>query len=463
MTYNSSEHDFFNQNTPFGNEPELSDENVLRDEINRALGILACSFKSGKNYYEVDDLKNHRNAVYAIIGPDIAKSQYPNHSNTQSVRRLMLLMAPLNNLAKKWRKPYVLKNNPEHYSLGDGDFHDDKSHDNCIALDKFNNYIFLHGNFMELSQATAYAVERIAIEILRIKPRVEYDFDNPEVTYLTGLSDTCLYLDSIIDPILSKHQELIHAATDDKSTMAFFKHACKNAGLHVYINSGIYHIRECQELKITASSFLKWKKQYMFTTIPPSGEEERQIAKCIAAIHALDRSAGGDVHQQIRLNMNPKYLGRVSDFVHYLRHAKDEKNQPLSLKLIRRGDTNKRQALYPELKVLAKKIYHQDVDKLVSEATRVIHKREIHDELRKFVSNIFSLMTCWEHSESILEKHMIDYCTSREKSWTYRTDLIRKLLRLDYEQLQHFHQEIVGVLDNESTLLESKLNAKLYY
>ncbi|MDU6092396.1 MAG: hypothetical protein E6663_13490, partial [Staphylococcus lugdunensis] len=68
-----------------------------------------------------------------------------------------------------------------------------------------------------------------------------------------------------------------------------------------------------------------------------------------------------------------------------------------------------------------------------------------------------------EGFESDISAQMSDYCVSRKLSWTYRTGFIRKLLRLDYVQLQQFHQDIAPVMYDECARLESALDLKLMH
>lgn len=456
-----SEQEQFDQATLFVDEPKLATDDALRNEVNRSLENLAPQYKTGQHYDEVDDLKNHRRSVRDLLGPDIARAQYPNHNNTQSDRRLVLLMAPLNLLAKKWRKSYVLKDDPDYYSLNYYDFYDDRRHYSAIASKMFENYIANHGNFMCIAQDTAVAVERMIVEILRMKPRVEHDFDAPDVTYLTGMSDTCQYLDDMVDAVLEKHPENIHSAADEERTLSYYKHVCKNAGLHVLINEGMYFIKESEEFENSVSSFLQWRAETEFSSLPEVGHEEMIIATCIAAIHAFERAAGGDWRAQLQRNLNPKYLKRVADFVHYLRNAKGEDNAAVSLQLLRRGGTNKRLNIYTALMDMAKLIYHPDLDELILKAIPVLNGRKLHGELRKYIGNIFGVMSCWEGGESDINAQMMDYCASRKLAWAYRTRFIRKLLRLDYAQLQQFHQEIIPVMYAECAYLESELTIKM--
>ncbi|AMG66103.1 hypothetical protein [Providencia stuartii] len=461
MTDHVSESVLYDHLALFGQEPEIATEDALRDEINRDMANLAQHFKTGQSYKEVDDLKNHRNSVRSLLGSEIARVQYPNHKNTQSDRRLVLLMAPLNVLAKKWRKSYVLKDDPAYYSLNYYDFHDDRQHYSAIASEMFETYIVSHGNFMRIAQETACAMEIMVVEILRMKPRVDNDYDAPDATYLTGLSDAFQFLDRMIDSVLDKYTVNTHSAVDEENTLAFFKHVCKNAGLHVLINEGMYFIKESEEFESSVSAYLHWRKDQESFLSPKAGSEEMMIATCIAVIHALERSAGGNWHAQLERNMNPKYLERVADFVRYLRYAKNEDNSPLSLQLLRRGATSKGLVIYSALIDMCNLIYRKDFDELVLRAVAVLDERKLHGELRKYVGNIFSVMSCWEGFESDISAQMSGYCVSRKLSWAYRTGFIRKLLRLDYVQLQQFHQDIAPVMYDECARLESALDLKL--
>ncbi|HGN1201408.1 hypothetical protein [Providencia rettgeri] len=461
MTDHVSESVLYDHLALFGQEPEIATEDALRDEINCDMANLAQHFKTGQSYKEVDDLKNHRNSVRSLLGSEIARVQYPNHKNTQSNRRLVLLMAPLNVLAKKWRKSYVLKDDPAYYSLNYYDFHDDRQHYSAIASEMFETYIANHGNFMRIAQETACAMEIMVVEILRMKPRVDNDYDAPDATYLTGLSDAFQFLDRMIDAVLDKYTVNTHSAVDEENTLAFFKHVCKNAGLHVLINEGMYFIKESEEFESSVSAYLHWRKDQESFLSPKAGSEEMMIATCIAVIHALERSAGGNWRAQLERNMNPKYLERVADFVRYLRYAKNEDNSPLSLQLLRRGATSKGLAIYSALIDMCNLIYRKDFDELVLRAIAVLDERKLHGELRKYVGNIFSVMSCWEGFESDISAQMSGYCVSRKLSWAYRTGFIRKLLRLDYVQLHQFHQDIAPVMYDECARLESALDLKL--
>lgn len=461
MTDTASEQTLHGDANPLGELPNLVSENALLAEINDNIAALRGYFTSGKKEQLVLDLKNHRNALADTIGPSIVKAQYPRYSGTDSARHLMRLMAPLNILAPKWRKQYVRKESAAHYSLGYYDFFDNQSHDGAIAAEHFERFIIGHGDFLRLSQQSAYALEMMIVEILRLKPRVENDFNHPDVTYLCGLPEAYAWVDGVIDGALAEYPELVHPAADERTTQAFYKHLCKNAGLHAFVNSGVYHILDSEFTSEAISTWLEWKKEGLAFTIPSAGEEERRIARCIAALHAVDRSAGGDWRGEVYQNLRPDYLARTAEFVRYLRYAKDEMCKPVSLRLIRRGSNNKALTLYSALLAMADKMYSDDVEKMARAAVRLGEQREIHGELLKYVSNIFGALTCWEGFESDTDAQMLAYCASRKSNWTYRTGFICKLLRLDYAQLQQFHQQVAPILYYEYERLELALSQKL--
>jgi len=452
----------YNLNNQLFGSKHFTNEEELIDQINLELLSLKSSFASGKSYIEVSDLKNARKSVLALIGTEIAKKQYPRHRSTDSFRHLMLLVTPLNLLAPKWRKQYVLKDNPEHYSLGYYDFFEDKSHDGAIAATRFEEFLQVNGNFLWDSQKIVHALEKKIVEILRMKPRVNYDFDDPTVTYLTGLEETFAYLDAAIDGCLKKIGETVHVSEDESITYSFYQHISKNAGLHTFINASTYYIRESEELTSTAVNFLNWHEaQLRHTTAPWAGQKERKIAQYFAAIHAFDKSAKEDWPRQFELNLRPEYQARIIEFVRYLRYAKGDDNKSINLRLIRRGNNNKRMPVYPVLESLVEDVYQDDLKKLFTEVKSRFDQRMLQAELVKYISNIVSLLTCWDSFESNVQVHMMSYCTSRKSLWAYRSNFIRKLLRLDYGQLIDFNIEITPILDKELKTLDQALNKKL--
>lgn len=461
MTNTTSEQTLRGDDNPLGELPNPASENALLAEINEKIATLRGRFASGKNVKQVLDLKNHRNALADTIGPSIVKTQYPRYSGTDSARHLLRLMAPLNVLAPKWRKQYVLKESAAHYSLGYYDFFDDQSHDGATAAGIFECFITGHGDFLRISQKSAYAIEMLIVEILRLKPRVENDFNHPDVTYLCGLPEAYAWLDGVIDGALADFPEFFHPAADERATQAFYKHLCKNAGLHVFINAGVYYMHDSEVTCDAIAAWLRWKQEGLAFTLPPMDEEEYRIACCIAAIHAVDRSAGGDWREQAYQNLRPEYLVRITEFVHYLRYAKDEMRKPVTLRLIRRGSNNKTLALYPALAAMADKTYSPDVEEMINSAMRLSQQRELQGELLKYVSNVFGALTCWEGFESDIDAQMLAYCESRKSNWAYRTAFIRKLLRLDYAQLQQFHQQVAPILYYEYERLDIALKQKL--
>ncbi|MEQ9901748.1 hypothetical protein ABRP59_19225 [Pectobacterium punjabense] len=439
-----------------------TNEEELIDQINRELLSLKSSFASGKSYREVSDLKNARKSVFDLIGSEIARKQYPRHSSTDSFRHLMLLVTPLNLLAPKWRKQYVLKDNPEHYSLGYYDFFEDKSHDGAIAAKKFEDFLQANGDFLLDSQNIVHTLEKKVVEILRMKPRVDYNFDDHAVTYLTGLEETFAYLDAAIDGCLKKIGETIHVPEEESTTYSLYKHVSKNAGLHAYINASAYYIRESEELTSIATNFLNWyESQVRHTTAPEAGQQERKIAQYFAAIHAFDKSPKEDWHRQFEINLRPEYQRRIIEVVRYLRYAKDNDNKNIKLRLIRRGSNNKKMLVYPALEALVEEVSQDNIEKLYTQVKSRLDQRKIQAELGKFISNIVSLLTCWENVESDVQVHMMSYCNSRKSLWTYRSNFIRKLLRLDYEQLIEFNIDITPILDKDLKTLDRALNKKL--
>lgn len=453
--------DFTCENNAFYSFPEIADEDMLIVEINRRIIESEPCFKNEEPPSAVTEIKNHRAAIFKILGADIAKAQYPRHSSTESARHLMCVMSPLNILAPKWRKPYVLKNDPSHYSLGYYDFLDDKQHNGAIAARIFETFMTKSGDFMRSAQTCVFSLDRLIEEVLRLKPRVDNDFDHPDVTYRTGLSETFLFLDDIIDSALEKYPAKMHTAAAEKTTRAFFKHVCKNAGLHTFINEGKYYIQESENLESAVFSFMHWHKNNLISPHPAADEKDERIAKCMAIIHAHDRSPNGDWLCQAYRNCRPEYLKRVTAFVRYARYAKNEKNKPISIRRIRRGGKNKDLLLFNALDALAEKIFHHDINQMGVNAAAVREKRELHAESGKFISNIFSALTCWEGSETDIDVQIMDYCISRKEKWSYRNAFVHKLLALDYEQLQQFEHDVRPILLNGYKSLESALKHKL--
>ncbi|MFE0587980.1 hypothetical protein [Pantoea vagans] len=452
----------YNPNNQLFGSKHWTNEEELIDQINLDLLSLKSRFASGKSYTEVSDLKNARKSVWDLIGTEIAKKQYPRHSSTDSFRHLMLLVTPLNLLAPKWRKQYVLKDNPEHYSLGYYDFFEDKSHDGAIAATIFEEFLQDNGNFLWNSQKIVHALEKKIVEILRMKPRLNYDFDDPAVTYLTGLEETFAYLDAAIDGCLKKNGETIHVSEDESITYSLYQHICKNAGLHTFINASSYYIRESEELTSIAVNFLNWHEaQFRHATAPGAGQKERKIAQYFAAIHAFDKGAKEDWPRQFELNLRPEYQARIIEVVRYLRYAKDNDNKNIKLRFIRRGDNNKTMPVYPVLESLVEDVYQDNLESFFTEVKNRLDQRKIQAELVKYISNIVSLLTCWDSFESNVQVHMMSYCTSRKSLWAYRSNFIRKLLRLDYGQLIEFNIEITPILDKELKTLDRALNKKL--
>lgn len=444
----------------FSDLPLITDNDSLMDEINNKLDLQKKKFKSGKKYTYVSDLKNSRKALGSIIGDDVIKKQYPNYSNSDSAKYLMWLITPLNILSPKWRKQYILKESQKHYSLGCYDFIDDKYHDGAIAVEIFEKFIQDHGNYYHETLTKCNRIERNIIEIIRLKPRVDNNYQDDSITYLCGLSEAYIFLDNIIDNYLDKYDELPHPVSDEIKTRSFYQHFCKNAGLNYLINSGNYHIKESEDLEKIILEYLNWNsKDRSSIEIPNISNDEYLIAKCIAAMHACDRAPKKDISLQLHQNLNPKYLKRVTKFVHYLRFGKNN-DKNIMLRLIRRGNNNKYIQIYPTLVEFYEKVYSEDNERLIRNILELLEKKEIYAEITKYLSNIFSAMSCWEEEESNADIHMTDYCSYRKSVWSYRTKFMYKLLRLDYYQLEQFYREVNPILFKEYRKLDSILEEK---
>lgn len=211
-----------------------------------------------------------------------------------------------------------------------------------------------------------------------------------------------------------------------------------------------------------AVNFLNWHEaQFRHATAPRAGQKERKIAQYFAAIHAFDKGAKEDWLRQFELNLRPEYQDRITEVVRYLRYAKGNDNKNIKLRLIRRGGNNKTMPLYPVLESLVEDVYQDNLENFFTEVKNRLDQRKIQAELIKYISNIVSLLTCWDSFESNVQVHMMSYCTSRKSLWAYRSNFIRKLLRLDYGQLIEFNIEITPILDKELKTLDRALNKKL--
>jgi hypothetical protein len=85
---------------------------------------------------------------------------------------------------------------------------------------------------------------------------------------------------------------------------------------------------------------------------------------------------------------------------------------------------------------------------------------KINAELTKFMGNIFGALCCYEGNETDINIQMFSYCENRKELWDYRTKFMRKFLRLDYDQMESFLDELDAILVPERDIF-SRSNHKI--
>lgn len=451
----------------FGQKPLLNDGEIL-DKANEILERLKPLFpkfearaEASEDKAQVNDTRNARMSVKDMVSFGIGEHQYPAFVKTESYKQLVALVGALNLLAPKWKlqiKPYQ---NERDLTLGSYDYLDDKDHPSRIAGEALKSYFYCLGQFNASAADRLRATENHIIEIMRMRPRVKGDLFSKDFDYTTGTAEDRGWLDSIIDSLLLGYPETQHDTQAESSTRAFHRHISKNMVLNDFINSGHYHQWESEQLIDVTHAFNQWTEAEYLSAVPVEDEADLRIAVTFAAIHAVDRSSGFDWQSQIQNNLQDKYISRLLKFVRYVRYAKKEQNKKVSLRLIRRGSTNRDLMLYPALLELSDKIHDPDHQVMCSNARNLLTEMKINAELIKFMGNIFGALCCYEGDETDINVQKFSYCENRKNSWEYRTKFMHKLLRLDYDQMESFLDELDAILIPERDILQSRLDHKI--
>lgn len=447
---------------PYSSLPVIRDDSALVHAINHQIDALKNEFDYKTIPAYTSDLKNPHNALKSLIGKEIYQTLYPGHISTDSARQLLCVITPLNLMASKWRAQYFLNENPEHYSIGVADYYGDKHHRSVKAINQFEAFMKQNGNFMNNTKGMANDIDMLVTDIIRLKPRTEYDFDDPKITFLTGFDDAKRYVEDMITDRLSKYPATPHLAEKESQDHVFYQHLCKNAGIHSIINGGKYFIKENAMMYDAFIEFLHWIAGRVHDEPCITSIEDWQIACCIAAIHAVDRCGRGQIVKQLETNLQEDYIERVSIYVHYLRNARKRSNKSLTLKLIRKGQTNKEIMIFPALKNIRDDIFSKDPNELLRKTFAHLNERKSNEEITKYAANIFSAITCFGDSYENARNQIDDYFLYRRNTWGHRNKIMEKLLPLNFEQLTHFHQEIVPILQEEKERLELIRDAILH-
>jgi len=467
MTVNIKNTELASETQFFGHKPLLNDDAIL-DKANAILETLKPRFPKfeamaevRKDRAQVNDTRNARMSVKEMVSFGIGEHQYPAFVKTESYKQLVALIGALNLLAPKWKlqiKPYQ---NEHDLTLGFYDYLDDKDHPSRIAGEALKGYFYCLGRFNASAADRLSAAEYHIIEIMRMEPRVTEDLFSKDFDYITGTAEVRQWLDSIIDPLLLRYPETQHDTQNESLTLAFHKHISKNMVLNDFINSGHYHQWESKQLTYVIHAFNQWTEAEDLSAVPVEDGADLRIAVTFAAIHAVDRPSGFDWQSQIQNNLQDKYISRLLKFVRYVRYAKKEQNKKVSLRLIRRGSTNRDLVLYPALLELSDKIHDPDPQEMCSNAHKLLTEMKINAELTKYMGNIFGALCCYEGDETDINVQKDSYCENRKNSWEYRTKFMHKLLRLDYDQMESFLDELDAILLPEREILQSRLNHKI--
>lgn len=447
---------------PYSTLPDITNDSALLHAINSQIYTLKDEFLYKNHPPYTSDLKNPHNALKSIIGKRIYQEIYLRHISTESARQLLLVITPLNLLAGKWRAQYLLDDNPEHYSIGVADYYGDEEHRSVKAISKFEAFMKENGNFMNLAKNMANDIDLLVADIICLKPRTENDFDDPRITFSSGLDDAKLYTEEIIDAVMSKYSTTTpHLVEEEVNDYAFYQHFCKNAGINSIINSGKCLIKENTMMHHAFSAYLDWLAKHPLDDSYNS-EEDRQIAYCIAAINAVDRGGRGQASRRFKINCQEEYIRRVVTYVHYLRNARSGSNKSLTLKLIRKGKTNKDIMIFPVLIMIKEDIFSNDANEFLEKTIVHLKGRKSNEEITKYAANIFSALTSWEYSSDDIDTHIEDYFYYRNQAWSHRNKIMEKLLPLNFEQLINFHHEVFPILQGEKKRLEMMRDAILH-
>ncbi|ENH3412309.1 hypothetical protein ABWC92_004602 [Escherichia coli] len=444
----------------FGLPPLLNDDAIL-DKAKALVVLFAPLFPATKADIQVTDTRNARMSVKKMVAYGINEQQYPGYATTESYKQLVALVAALNLLAPKWKlqiKPYQTERD---LTLGFYDYLYEADHPSRIAGDKLKTYFSNFGQFNESAELILSRTENFLVEMDRLWPLVTKDLFSPYFDHKTGKAEIRERLDNVIDNLLLSYAETTHCAQDENTTLALHRHMSKNLVLNGFINSGHYHQWESVQLTSIISAFNQWAETEVPFEISTADENDWRIAYSFAAIHAVDRPSGFDWRAQIQRNLQQKYIQRMLQYVRYVRYAKTEKGKSLSLRLISRGSTNKDLVLYPALLRISEKIYDPDAQVMCENADETLAEMSTNAELIKFMGNIFGVLSCFEGDEADLNVQMMSYCENRKNHWEFRTNFMCKLLRLDYDQMKSFLQEMDEILSPDCAILQSMLDQKL--
>lgn len=444
----------------FGRPPLLNDDAIL-DKANALVVLLAPQFPTAKADVQVTDTHNARKSVREMVAYGINEQQYPGYVTTDAYKELVALVAALNLLAPKWKLQIKKYQTEKDLTLGFYDYLYQADHPSRVAGDVLKSHFYVLGQFNESAAVSLSNTEAFLVEMERLWPRVNKDLFSPYFDYNTGTAEIRQQLDKVIDHRLQAYAVTVHSVQEENTTLAFHRHMSKNMVLNGFINSGLYHQWESVQLTSIISAFNQWAETEEPFEISTADENDWRIAYSFAAIHAVDRPSGFDWWAQIQRNLQQKYIQRMLQYVHYVRYAKTEKGKSLSLRLISRGSTNKDLVLYPALLRISEKIYDPDAQVMCENAAKVLAEMSTNAELIKFMGNIFGVLSCFEGNEADLNVQMMSYCENRKKHWEFRTNFMCKLLRLDYDQMESFLQEMDEILSPDCAILQSMLNQKL--
>lgn len=436
----------------------LTGETSQLEKSNQFVQFYAPHFPVRREPLDIKELKHTRRAVRACIGNEIAKLQYPKHGTTQPFKQLVVRLAPLIKNAPKFFDSFKSSIRSDDASLGYYNFLEDKAHLSRIALECVDSYFQTHGDFYNEATAKYIKVEQDLVEIARLFPRVRYDFDDPDVDHLTGMDECYAFLDQEIDSRLTNYEERSHDASTENETLDFHRHLAKNASYNSMIKTSNYLAKESDTLKKILEHYFHWYSSSYSSDIHMHDETDLMIAHSFVAFYAIDRATQFNWRKKIIDYSNPNYIWRVLNFVLYLKHARYDNGKRISLRHKRSGGTNKELTLYPSLIELGQAVANQNIETTCENALRLRSDNKVSAELLKFMGNIFGVLTCWEGYENDINLQMMSYCENRRNLWGYKSNFIRKLLRLDYDQMNAFLDDLGQSFSQHRAELQQQLD-----
>lgn len=443
---------------PFYWNEALTDETSQLEKSNQFVQFFAPHFPVRREALEITELKHTRRAVRAIIGKEIATLQYPKHGTTQPFKQLVVRMAPLLKYAPKSLDSFKSLIHNDDASLGSFNFLEDKTHRSLTSLECMDSYFQTHGDFYSEATHSYMKVEMDLVEIARLFPRVYCDFENPDVDHLSGMNECYAFLDREIDSRLEKYKDRIHDASTEHEKLDFHRHVAKNASYNLMIKTSNYHVKESDALKDVLEHYFHWFSNSYSSDIYMHDEIDLMIAHSFVAFYAIDRATQFDWRKKVLDYSNPNYIWRVLNFVLYLKHGRYDNGKRISLRHKRSGETNKEVTLYPSLVELGLAVAAPDIETTCENALRLRSENKVSAELLKFMGNIFGVLTCCEGYETDINVQMISYCENRRNLWEYKAKFIRKLLRLDYDQMNEFLDDLGQSFSQYRAELQNELD-----